>query len=260
MSDTSQGPGWWMASDHKWYPPESHPDQPPASAPTPVLGAGLTTATRIMSWITAAAAVLYAGALVHEAWRFDRWWGSSGLGGDELQAFLDADDLSSGAAGLTFLLGISVFVLMIIWLAKARRTANRFGGTETTWSPGWAVGAWFIPLANVILVKLIFIEVERLSSSAADPVPVGNRWKQVKLKADGWWWFFLGLAGIVAGVTGSSLIDDAEDGLVFFDSGQYIAGHIVGAGAMCASAASLIVGASMLQRLDGQLRRQIEGT
>lgn len=25
MSDTSQGPGWWMASDRKWYPPHLHP-------------------------------------------------------------------------------------------------------------------------------------------------------------------------------------------------------------------------------------------
>jgi hypothetical protein len=25
MSDTSQGPGWWQASDGKWYPPESFP-------------------------------------------------------------------------------------------------------------------------------------------------------------------------------------------------------------------------------------------
>ena len=24
MSDTSQGPGWWQASDGKWYPPEQH--------------------------------------------------------------------------------------------------------------------------------------------------------------------------------------------------------------------------------------------
>ncbi len=32
MSDTSQGPGWWIASDGKWYPPQ--PDQtPPAAAP-----------------------------------------------------------------------------------------------------------------------------------------------------------------------------------------------------------------------------------
>lgn len=25
MSDTPQGPGWWMASDEKWYPPEESP-------------------------------------------------------------------------------------------------------------------------------------------------------------------------------------------------------------------------------------------
>jgi hypothetical protein len=25
MSDTAQGPGWWQAVDHKWYPPELHP-------------------------------------------------------------------------------------------------------------------------------------------------------------------------------------------------------------------------------------------
>jgi uncharacterized membrane protein len=25
MSDTSQGPGWWQASDGKWYPPDSAP-------------------------------------------------------------------------------------------------------------------------------------------------------------------------------------------------------------------------------------------
>lgn len=28
MSDAPQGPGWWQASDGKWYPPESAP--PPA--------------------------------------------------------------------------------------------------------------------------------------------------------------------------------------------------------------------------------------
>lgn len=33
MSDTSQGEGWWRASDGKWYPPESHPDYVPPAAP-----------------------------------------------------------------------------------------------------------------------------------------------------------------------------------------------------------------------------------
>ena len=37
MSDASQGPGWWIASDGRWYPPELAADYvaptPPASAP-----------------------------------------------------------------------------------------------------------------------------------------------------------------------------------------------------------------------------------
>jgi uncharacterized RDD family membrane protein YckC len=35
MSNVSQGPGWWIASDQKWYPPESHPGyQPPPPGPS----------------------------------------------------------------------------------------------------------------------------------------------------------------------------------------------------------------------------------
>jgi cytoskeletal protein RodZ len=41
MSDTSQGPGWWQASDQKWYPPEQHPNyQAPAPAAPPPPGPG----------------------------------------------------------------------------------------------------------------------------------------------------------------------------------------------------------------------------
>ena len=45
MSDMSQGPGWWQASDGKWYPPEQAPGaqppaaQPPAAQPPPAPGA-----------------------------------------------------------------------------------------------------------------------------------------------------------------------------------------------------------------------------
>ena len=30
MSDTAQGPGWWQASDGRWYSPERHPNYSPA--------------------------------------------------------------------------------------------------------------------------------------------------------------------------------------------------------------------------------------
>ena len=40
MSDSSQGPGWWQASDGRWYPPEQHPQAastlpPPTQASVP---------------------------------------------------------------------------------------------------------------------------------------------------------------------------------------------------------------------------------
>lgn len=34
MSETSQGEGWWLASDGKWYPPQSQPP-PVVTAPAP---------------------------------------------------------------------------------------------------------------------------------------------------------------------------------------------------------------------------------
>ena len=54
MSEASQGPGWWVASDGQWYPPEMHPDfraqvpPPPPPQPPPVVaspGPGSSQAT-----------------------------------------------------------------------------------------------------------------------------------------------------------------------------------------------------------------------
>lgn len=35
MSDFAQGPGWWEASDGRWYAPELHPDHQPPAEPGP---------------------------------------------------------------------------------------------------------------------------------------------------------------------------------------------------------------------------------
>ena len=35
MSDTSQGPGCWLASAGKWYPPGTHPGHRPRPSPAP---------------------------------------------------------------------------------------------------------------------------------------------------------------------------------------------------------------------------------
>ncbi len=44
MSDHSQGPGWWQASDAKWYPPETHPSRMQAPAAPPAAPAAFVNA------------------------------------------------------------------------------------------------------------------------------------------------------------------------------------------------------------------------
>jgi hypothetical protein len=60
MSDSSQGPGWWQASDGRWYPPQSHPTQQVASAPPTygapppaAYGAPAATKTGMPGWVKA---------------------------------------------------------------------------------------------------------------------------------------------------------------------------------------------------------------
>jgi hypothetical protein len=47
MSDLSQGQGWWLASDGKWYPPESRPYSSPP--PRPSRTNGLAIASLVLS-------------------------------------------------------------------------------------------------------------------------------------------------------------------------------------------------------------------
>jgi len=58
MSDVSQGPGWWEASDGKWYPPEQSPAaQVPAAAPTGAYPSGPSSGP-LASWGTRVLATL----------------------------------------------------------------------------------------------------------------------------------------------------------------------------------------------------------
>lgn len=54
MADTSQGPGWWQASDRKWYPPETHPLPMPPQGKQPV-----KRKHRVFTWVILVINVLF---------------------------------------------------------------------------------------------------------------------------------------------------------------------------------------------------------
>lgn len=45
MSEAPQGPGWWQATDGRWYPPEQAPQAPPQQTPTYWYGQGVVGGT-----------------------------------------------------------------------------------------------------------------------------------------------------------------------------------------------------------------------
>ena len=52
MSDQSRGPGWWLASDGKWYPPDQAPTVPPpetwaAPPPGPPPSTGMSSGAKV---------------------------------------------------------------------------------------------------------------------------------------------------------------------------------------------------------------------
>ncbi|MEQ1786229.1 MAG: hypothetical protein ABL966_04180 [Acidimicrobiales bacterium] len=63
MSDAPQGPGWWIASDGRWYPPDEAPPVPPASTwatppPGPPPRSGLSTGAIVALSIAAVVGLL----------------------------------------------------------------------------------------------------------------------------------------------------------------------------------------------------------
>ncbi|WP_436526483.1 DUF4328 domain-containing protein [Actinoplanes sp. HUAS TT8] len=51
-------------------------------------------------------------------------------------------------------------VTFLVWLHRA--SANLWNtGHAMKWRPGWTIGAWLIPLANLVLPLLVFREVDR---------------------------------------------------------------------------------------------------
>lgn len=50
MSDVSMGPGWWMASDGKWYPPHLHPNALAQQPAAPAAAAAQVAEQPLQGW------------------------------------------------------------------------------------------------------------------------------------------------------------------------------------------------------------------
>lgn len=75
------------------------------------------------------------------------------------------------------LLGIvttASLVLLIIWMWRSSHNARALGRTGARLSPGWAIAAWFIPFASLVLVYLLYSDLWRSSDPESSR---GDGWR-----------------------------------------------------------------------------------
>jgi hypothetical protein len=154
----------------------------------------------------------------------------------ELQLALDAASGMNAFASFSY---VVTGILFLIWFASAYRSAKSRGATETRWGPGWAVGAWFIPFANLVIPKLTMNEIDRMSRPELTE-PIGSAWKQQNPMSTSFWWWATHVGGsLLLGAAAwvlPSFVDQAQVIVPF-----YLFGH-----ALLAAAGGLLA-ATVLQ-------------
>lgn len=78
-----------------------------------------------------------------------------------------------GAGSLLHLVGMVVFFM---WLYRAASNVRAFGQQTLEFSPGWTVGWWFVPFANLVKPLEAMREIWKASDPASIHREQGTRW------------------------------------------------------------------------------------
>jgi hypothetical protein len=119
-------------------------------------------------------------------------------------------DTADGFWALCFVLWIAIFVVMVVWLHKAHKATQRLWHGSRSWGSGWTIGAWFIPLANVVIPKLVINEIERIARSHRHNGAVSDGWRGQSTYALGWLWWIGGAIALFVSTVAAGLTEEVE--------------------------------------------------
>jgi len=74
--------------------------------------------------------------------------------------------------GLENLVTVVAMITFLVWIHRALAAIRQSGGT-TSWSPGWAVGGWFVPLANMVIP---WLTVRDALKGVGKPTALAGAW------------------------------------------------------------------------------------
>lgn len=81
-----------------------------------------------------------------------------------------SEDVAFGLLGFLILMVIVTFIGWLIWQHRAHANLRALGAANLSYSPGWAVGWWFIPFANIVMPYLTVRELWKASNPEASAI------------------------------------------------------------------------------------------
>jgi Na+/proline symporter len=105
-----------------------------------------------------------------------------------------ADHAARVAGVLLLVLLVVGGIFLIVWLYRLRTDAEVFQPGQQQFGRGWAIGAWFVPLGNLVLPYLVFRDVIRATRTRPD----GSTRGPALLPLTSVWWGLWVVGGIGA--------------------------------------------------------------
>ena len=70
-------------------------------------------------------------------------------------------------ASILGVITLAIFVVFIVYLYHTSKNTELWDPTSRTWTPGWAIASWFIPLANFVIPPLVVSDTWRRTPEPA---------------------------------------------------------------------------------------------
>jgi hypothetical protein len=223
-----------------WYPPQSGPSERPTSR-------ALAVWLQVLLGGTAALFLIAAAAVMSVRSAASSYYGSeSATNYGAAQTWIHREDTASAVIGFAGFLSIAVAVLMIIWAFHFTRAVNRHRPYGRRWTPGWAIGAWFIPIANYFICPAILMENEKIAKAATHGNTEG--WAHEQVHPLTVFWFGAWALGGILSFVGNRAVN-ATHQLALPTEHELMTGYLVLIAGTLVSASAALMAAISVRRM-----------
>jgi hypothetical protein len=127
---------------------------------------------------------------------------------DEAEA---SDDRQAVVGGFQLVFWVVTAILFLVWIYRAHRNLPALGASGLKYSPGWAVGGWFIPFLGLWRPYQVTAEIWKASDPDRND-PEGNAWQRAPVSPLlGFWWAFFLASGVIGWFVFRLAFRDPED-------------------------------------------------